>query len=189
MKSGPLSILTLLLVVAVSMLIMIAPTFFTKGVSRVSLNKKIDLALIANGEKDIKILFFGYSGCVDVCTPRLYALDKFYKSLDEKTRERVGVEFLDVSTPEDKTLPDKFAKFFNKEFKGVYMDKSVLYDYTRAFDVYFAPGLMDETEYDHTSNVYLVKKTKDAKTLRYVYNAYPYDFKQMELDIKELMND
>jgi len=179
----------LLLVLAVSILIMIIPTFFTKGISRVTLNKEVNLPLILNDDKDIKLLFFGYSGCRDICTPRLYAIDEFYNTLDSEIKKRVGVEFLDISVHHDKALPSRFAQFFNPDFKGIYLPQNILRDYTKEFDVFFAKSLMDETEYDHTANLYLLKRTTGKKELRYIYSAYPYDYKQISLDIKELINE
>ena len=177
------------LIISVLILIMIIPTFFTKGISRVSLNKEVNLPLLMNDEKDIKLLFFGYSGCRDICTPRLYSIDEFYKTLDTETRKRVGVEFLDISIPLDKTLPLRFAQFFNPDFKGIYLPQTRLRDYTKAFDVFFSQSLIDETEYDHTANLYLMKKTPGKKELRYVYSAYPYDYQQISQDIKDLINE
>ena len=179
----------LLLVIIISLLVVILPTFFTKGFSRISLQQKLELPLVLNDSKDIKLVFFGYSGCVDICTPRLQAISKFYNTLDEETKEKLGVEFLDISTPGDKTLPQSFASYFHKDFKGIYLEKTILREYTRAFNVYFAQSLMDTTEFDHTSNLYLIKKNKDTKELRFIYTAYPFDFKQIKLDIKELRNE
>jgi protein SCO1/2 len=189
MKKKLYAITILILVVMVSIFIMIIPTFFTKGISRVELNKKFDLPLILDDEKDVKLIFFGYSGCGDICTPRLFSLNDFYKALDTKTKKRVGVEFLDISLSYDKTLPTRFAQFFNPDFKGIYLKQNILRDYTKVFDVYFSKSLTDETAYDHTSNLYLVKKTKNKKELRYVYYSYPYDYTQINLDIKELLNE
>jgi len=182
-------IFMLLLVICVSIAIMIIPTLVTKGLSRVSLNKEIDLPLILNDVKDIKIIFFGYSGCADICTPRLNSLDKFYKALNTKIKKRVGVEFLDISTPYDKTLPSRFSKFFNSDFKGIYLNKNILRDYTKEFNVYFSTSLTDKTEYDHTANLYIVKRTKNKKEIRYIYNSYPYNFEQINLDIEGLINE
>lgn len=179
----------LFLIVIISVIIMIIPTFFTKGIARVSSDKRLNLPLILNDKKDIKLLFFGYSGCRDICTPRLYSINDFYHTLDSSIKKRVGVEFLDISTPCDKTLPLRFAQFFNKNFKGIYLDKNILRDYTKAFNVFFSPSLLEENEYDHTSNLYLVKKTQGEKVLRYIYHAYPYNYKQITLDIKELLNE
>jgi len=187
MKTKIQSASMLILVVAISILIMIIPTFFTKGISRVVLNKEVNLPLILNDEKNIQILFFGYSGCSDICTPRLQSLNTFFESLDADMKTKIGVEFLDISVPKDKELPARFAEYFNPNFKGIYLTSSVLRDYTKAFDVYFSQSLMDQAEYDHTANIYIVKKTQDKKELRYIYNSYPYDFKQINSDIRGLL--
>ncbi len=179
----------LLLVIAVSIFIMIIPTFFTKGISRVALKKEVNLPLVLNDDKDIKLIFFGYSGCRDICTPRLGSIGTFYKTLDKEIQKRVGVEFLDISVPYDKTLPSRFAQFFNSDFKGIYLSQTILRDYTKIFDVFFSPSLLDETEYDHTANLYLMKRTSGKKELRYIYSAYPYDYQQISQDIKELINE
>lgn len=178
-----------LCIIFISVLVVILPTFFTKNVSRVELNKVIDLNLILNDEKDIKLLFFGYSGCTDICTPRLYALSEFYAKLDKDIKKRVGIEFLDISNPVDNSLPERFSQFFNKDFKGIYLDQDVIRNYTKEFNVYFSQSLLDKTEYDHTANLYIVKRVENTKYLRYIYTSYPYDFKQINLDIKSLLNE
>ena len=181
--------LILLSIVLLSILIMIIPTFFTNSISRVSLNKELTLPLVLNNNQDIVLLFFGYSGCSDICTPRLSSINEIYTALDADVKKRVGVEFLDISTPIDKTLPSRFAEYFNTDFKGIYLESSVLRDYTKAFNVYFSQSLSDENEYDHTTNLYLLKRTDTKKELRYIYNSYPYDIEQINLDIKELLNE
>ncbi|WP_372998219.1 SCO family protein [Sulfurimonas sp.] len=179
----------ILLVIVVSVLIMIIPTFLTKGISRTSIHKEFELPLVLNDDKDIKLLFFGYSGCADICTPRMQDISTLYKSLSYETAKRVGIEFLDISTPDDKTLPNRFAHFFNEDFKGIYLDKNILREYTKVFSVYFSKSLMDKTEYDHTANLYLTKRSKNKKEIRYIYNSYPYDFNQIKLDIEELLHE
>lgn len=189
MRKKAYPIFMLILTIVTSLFIMIAPTLFTKDISRVTLNKKIDLPLILDDEKEIKLIFFGYSGCADICTPRLYGINEIYKSLDTDIKKKVGVEFVDISTPYDSTLPERFASFFNKEFKGIYLDTKVLRNYTKEFGVYFSPGLIDKTGFNHTSNLYLAKKSNNNKVIKYVYTSYPYDFKQIKSDIKELLHE
>ncbi|MEN8303216.1 MAG: SCO family protein [Campylobacterota bacterium] len=189
MKTKLLSASMIILVVVISILIMIVPTFFTKGISRVALKKEVDLPLILNDDKDVKLLFFGYSGCTDICTPRLQSLNTFFETLDEDIKQKVGVEFLDISVPSDSELPSRFAEFFNPNFKGIYLESNLIREYTKLFDVYFAQSLMETTEYDHTVNIYIVKKSQNTKELRYVYNSYPYDFKQINSDIRGLLNE
>jgi len=179
----------IILVLVVSVLIMIIPTFSTKGISRISLHKEFELPLVLNDDKDIKLLFFGYAGCADICTPRMQDISTLYKSLSDEKTKRVGLEFLDISTPNDKTLPNRFAHFFNKDFKGIYLDETILRDYTKVFSVYFSKSLLDKTEYDHTANLYLIKRSKNKKEIRYIYNSYPYDFKQIKSDIEGLLHE
>ena len=181
--------LILFFVVATSIFIMILPSFATKGISRISLHQELQLPLILNDEKDIKLVFFGYAGCADICTPRLQDLASFYKELPTATKKRVGVEFLDISIPEDSALPNDFAKFFHKDFKGIYLNKKILRDYTKEFQVFFSQGLFNKKEFDHSTNLYIIKKTKKTKELRYIYTSYPFDFQQITLDIEELTNE
>ena len=182
-------IFLLFVVVSVSITIVIIPTFFTKNISRTSLHKEIRLKAILDSKEDIEILFFGYSGCSDICTPRLETIAKLYDTLDAQTKKRVSLKFLDISLPADKTLPQRFANYFHKDFRGVYLDNKVLREYTKVFSVYFAPSLSDKTEYDHTTNLYIVKRSKRSDEIRYIYSAYPYDFQQIKLDIKELIDE
>ena len=189
MKDKKQGILLILLVLLVSVIIMILPTFLTKGVSRIVSNKEVNLPLILNDTKDIELVFFGYAGCTNICTPRLLMIDKLYRLLNKETKERVGVAFLDISLSYDRELPQRFATFFNPNFKGIYLNKDILRLYTKIFDVYFAPSLMDKTSFDHTGHLYLLKRTNENKVIRYIYHAYPYDFKQITSDIAELVNE
>lgn len=177
--------LMLLFVLFISISIMIIPTFFTKGVSRTQSDKRFELPLILKNN-EIELVFFGYSGCSEICTPRLFDLHEIYNTLEEDIKQKVGVVFLDISVPKDQKLPQRFAEFFNSEFKGIYLNKNILRDYTKVFNIYFAQSLIESTQYDHTANLYLVKKNKNKKEIRYIYSAYPYNIEQIKQDIKDL---
>lgn len=177
------------LVFFISVVIMILPSFSTKGVSRIPLNQDIELGLILDGNHHLELVFFGYAGCQDVCTPRLEKLGEWYRTLSVKMKERVRLKFFDLSIPKDKNLPDAFAKAFHESFKGVYLDAGILRIYTKAFNVYFSRSLIDETEMDHTSHLYLVKKDNRGKQLRFIYTAFPYDFEQIQFDLEEISNE
>jgi len=189
MRKKLLPLLLILLVITVSALVVILPTFFTKGLSRVELRQDFELDLILDKKSDIELIFFGYAGCINVCTPRLESLGKWYATVPKETQNRVGLKFLDLSIPESRDLPDDFAKAFHEKFEGIFLDKDVLRVYTKVFSVYFATSMLDSTEIDHTTHLYLVKKGKDGKQLRFIYTAFPYDLKQVESDIQELMNE
>ena len=66
MRKKLLSFLLIFLVITVSALVVILPTFFTKGLSRVELQQDFKLDLILDKESDIELIFFGYAGCVNI---------------------------------------------------------------------------------------------------------------------------
>jgi len=189
MKRKISAFLLILFILMISVFIMIVPSFFTKGVSRIQLQQDLPLELVLDGKHDIELVFFGYAGCVDICTPRLENLSKWYDTLSQKNKKHVGLKFLDLSAPHDTTLPDAFAKTFNPDFTGVFLDGHTLRVYTKAFSVYFSKSLIDDTQMDHTAHLYLVKRDDKGKQLRYIYTAYPYDFKQIQSDIQGLIRE
>lgn len=189
MKKNLLALTLILTVLLVSVSIIILPSFFSKGISRIDMKEKISLDLILNTKEDIEILFFGYAGCLDVCTPRLQDLGQWYNTLDKEIRQHVKVSFLDLSAPEDKNLPDLFAKYFNPQFHGIFLEKSLLKTYTKALRVYFSKSLFYEGEIDHSTHLYMLKRDFQGKFLRFIYTAYPYNFDQIQSDIKRLINE
>ncbi len=189
MKQKIIGLLLILGVMLLSLMIVILPTFFTKGLSRIELNQTLELPLVLDGKKPIEFIFFGYAGCLDVCTPRLHHLASWYTTLSPETQQKIGVRFFDLSIPASAEVPDTFAKTFNPDFKGVFLSKNVLRDYTREFSVYFADSLLKKDEMDHTAHLYLVKRDAQGKKLRFIYTAYPYDLKQIQSDIEELLDE
>lgn len=189
MKQKLTASLLVLLVLFVSVAVVILPTFFTKGISRIELRQDLELELILDKNHEIELVFFGYAGCNKICTPRLEELGQWYAKLPDETQGHLGLKFLDISTRQEKDLSDDFAKAFHPKFEGVFLDKDIIRLYTKAFNVYFSKSLMDKNELDHTAHLYLVKRDNDQKQLRFIYTAYPYDFKQIRSDIEELIHE
>lgn len=178
------------LAVMSSILIIILPSFFGKNLSHIKLKQELSLEHVLDKNKELELVFFGYAGCLDVCTPRLEELGLWYETLSKQTRLHLGLKFFDLSSPEDKNLPDSFAKAFHQDFEGLYLPKEDLLHYTGTFNVYFSPSLMNETEIDHTTHLYLVKKNTHGKShLRFIYTTFPYDLIQIQTDIQDLLNE
>lgn len=177
----------LVFTLCISIFVVIAPTFFSKELSRVELHQEINLELLLNTTQEIEIVFFGYAGCVNICTPRLQDIAKFYETLSLDEQTKVGIVFADISVPLNKILPHEFASFFHPSFRGLFLNQQVLREYTKVFNVYFSQSLMDSSEFDHTSNLYIIKREKSKKELRYIYKSYPFDFKQIHSDIQGLL--
>lgn len=96
--------------------------------------------------------------------------------------------FVDITAPADETLPMRFASYFNPSFRGIYLTRSEIKEYSRAFEVYFSPKLFDKDEYDHSADLYLLARDKEGRTIiAYIYNSYPYNAKKIANDLKALL--
>jgi len=175
--------------ILLSILIVISPSFAGKSLSYVELEQELKLDSVLNGKEDIELIFFGYAGCLNVCTPRLYDIKQWYETLSRKDQERITLKFFDLSTPEDPQTPDIFVKGFHPNFKGIYLDENIIRDYTKVFTVYFAKSLVDEDEIDHSTHLYITKRSNGTKVLRAIYTTYPYDFDYLTEKIKGLINE
>ncbi|MDD2653362.1 MAG: SCO family protein [Sulfurimonas sp.] len=138
-------------------------------------------------DKKFVLLFFGYFGCRDVCTPILEEMSKLYESKEfEELRESVDVIFVNLTPEVDSFQPDLFAKYFNNAFKGVYLSKGELFSMDRNFELYFARSLSDDTELNHTDNIYLIKNNQNSKVLKSIYSTHPIQRKKLIDDIISL---
>ena len=187
MKKKLLALSLFALILSTSIIITILPSFITQGISRTVIKKEISLPLILDNAQEIELIFFGYAGCINICTPRLESIASWYKKLSNK--KKVLMRFVDISVPQDKTLPQAFAQAFDKDFAGVYLNDNDVRVYSRPFEVYFSQSLLDKTEFDHSTNLYLLKREGKKKYIRYIYSSYPFDFKQISLDIQELLDE
>ena len=190
MKKKITALLVILFVIVSSILIVVLPSFLGKDISHIRLTQELSLKRILDKEQDLELVFFGYAGCRNICTPRLEELGQWYKTLPLQTQSHLGLKFFDLSIPEDNTLPDSFAKAFHEDFEGIHLPKKTLLHYTGEFSVYFSPSLIDEYEIDHSTHLYLVKKdTNGKKYLRFIYTNFPYDLIQINTDIQTLLNE
>ena len=138
----------------------------------VEINKEIKSTLFDSYDEKNILLFFGYVGCIDICTPRLQELSIEYEKL-KNTRIDVQVLFINLTKQEDHELADLFAKYFNKDFKGIYLEKPELEALKSEFNVYSAPALGNSNELDHTAFLYLLKKINSKYYLKKIYIKIP----------------
>lgn len=138
-------------------------------------------------DKKFVLLFFGYFGCRDVCTPILEEMSKLYESKEfEDVKESVDFVFVNLTPEVEAFQPDLFAKYFNNDFKGIYLSKSELFKIDRNFELYFSRSLNDDTELNHTDNIYLIQNSKENKVLKTIYSTHPLKRKKLIDDIIEL---
>ncbi len=148
---------------------------------KINLNREIKTTIFNQYKEEQLLVFFGYVGCVDVCTPRLEELNEIYTQVDSN---KTAVVFINLSKVYDEDLPLLFVHHFNKNFYAPHLDKNILDEIKSEFNIYFAQSFRSSEDYDHTSFVYLLKREKDGFKLKSIYIATPLQKKAIVADLK-----
>ncbi|OHE07561.1 MAG: hypothetical protein A2513_01845 [Sulfurimonas sp. RIFOXYD12_FULL_33_39] len=157
--------------------------------SKIVVNKEIDADFLKNIDKENIVLFFGYVGCTDVCTPILEQLNNIFLSNEAKNlKDKASIVFVNLIPQIDSEQPQLFASFFNKDFIGLHLSKKDLYAVDRKFGLFYSAGVSNEDGLSHSDFIYLLKKQNDTKTvLKNIYMTHPINSKELIKDIKELL--
>jgi len=162
--------------------------FSANSTGKIDINKKVEASFIHSNKKNI-LIYFGYVGCADVCTPFLYKLSDLYESeAFKKFKDNTDVLFVNLTPNEEPFQADLFAKFFNKNFKGIYLSKKEILTLDRNFNLFFSDDLQDETQINHTDNLYLVQNKLDIKILKSIYFTHPLNSEQLIDEINKIKN-
>lgn len=152
----------------------------------IDVNQKIKAKFIKSN-KTIVLLFFGYVGCEDVCTPIMQQFTKMYNSQEFSLfRKDVAFIFVNLKPEMDTFQPDLFAKYFDKDFQGVYISRNEMLKIDRGFNLFFSPGLRDKTSLNHSDNIYLIENHKEKKILRKIYFTHPLNTEKLLEDIAKM---
>ena len=147
--------------------------FSSKTKGCIEINKEVNADFI-NSDKKIIIMFFGYVGCSDVCTPILQDLDDLYQSQEfKKIKKDVEILFVNLTPEVQQFQPDLFAKYFNDNFNGIYLSRKETLNIDRNFGLFFSRDLSEETELNHTDYIYLIDNYSKSKVLKNMYTAHP----------------
>lgn len=180
-KKRYIYILLLLFFIAVPLFQSLIFSSNSKGT--IYIDKKVTAPFIKSDKENI-IIYFGYVGCADICTPFLYKLADLYESDDFKTlKENTDVFFVNLTPKIAPDQADLFAKFFHKEFKGIYLSRKELLSLDRTFAVFFSDDLQDSTELNHTDYLYLIKNKSKIKVLKSIYFTHPLRCEKIINDI------
>jgi protein SCO1/2 len=135
---------------------------------------------LKNENSEYVLLYFGYVGCTTICTPALTQINQIYKELDSNKFAFYFIN-LQVNTPEE--IVDQFAKYFNKNFNGIYLNNEEIKKITNKLSVKHIPSMVDKNEIDHTGFLYVLKKEKDnIYQQKFLYTTKPFQ-------IEEIIND
>ena len=172
-KKYKLIIVPLVLVFFILIPLIQSIIFSSNSNGSIEINKEVKADFIQS-EKKIVLLFFGYVGCTDVCTPILNELNNLYESKEFKKIQRdTEILFINLTPEVQEFQPDLFAKYFNEGFKGIYLSRKETLSIDRNFGVFFSRDLNEETELNHTDYVYLIDNSKKKMILKNIYTAHP----------------
>ena len=142
--------------------------YTTDGNIRV--DKEVKADFLPKSEKKIILLFFGYYGCGDICTPFLENLSLIYDSKEFLPYQKtVDFYFVNLNPRVKKHEPQDFANYFHKNFKGIYLSQEEIMHIDRNFGLYHAVSLQDKNEITHTDNLYLLERVGEKVVLREYY--------------------
>lgn len=137
---------------------------------KISIDREIEIPFLPYSDKKFSLIFFGYYGCGDVCTPFLQKLSTIYDSEDfDIYRREVDIYFINLNPEVKKHNPDEFAKYFNKDFKGIYLTRDEIMSIDRGFGLYHTTSLTNKGEINHTDNLYLIERDGKKLKLKEIY--------------------
>jgi protein SCO1 len=149
--------------------------------------RSIEHAAFVEAKEKVIIVYFGYVGCVSVCQPLLEELSKVYDSLGAVNRG-VGVYFVNIAEGDDGyELSKTYMSAINPNFKASKIRQDERSELYKSFNVYFARSLFDDTSFDHTSYLYVLKHDKEGLKLLSRYQGAPLDGEVLKSDLVRLL--
>jgi protein SCO1 len=139
--------------------------------------------------KKYTLVYIGYTGCINICTPRLFEVSNLQRALDiKKYGSNLEFMFLDIRTLGDGTTKD-FLKAFDAKIDVLSLDDKAKQEIIRELNFYFARSLSDSNEFEHTSYMYLIEKRENEVFHIATIMQYPFDKKSTIEFIKNKVSD
>lgn len=119
----------------------------------------------------LKLLFFGYTHCPDVCPLTMANVKVGLKQLPEEMRNQVQTVFISVDPERD--TPDhlnEYVHFFDPNFVGLTGTKEEIDQVVRQYGAFYRIEKGDGKNYtvSHSARVYLIGKDNQVK--QYLYH-------------------
>lgn len=181
-----------ILLLAALLLLPPAPGLLFRGTvsTRIPVDAPLDAPFLDAVPRSTILLYFGYVGCGDVCTPLLGNLAALYDAEPfAALRAHVGVAFANLTYEIDPEQPALFAMASHPAFIGIHLDRSRLQGLSRLFRLYYARRLGDPRAMDHTDFVYLLQRKGGGYRLVSFYSTHPLDGGRLRADIAALLKE
>ena len=177
-----------LIVFSLLVIVMIGfPQIYSSNSSgRIDKEIDVDFKYLQDETSDIVLLYFGYVGCDTICVPSMTEINEIYNKINNKN---VKVYFINLLVNLDQNLPQLFAEHFNKNFKGIYLNKKELLKVTSKLNVVFSKSPVDKYELNHAGYLYILQKnnTNNGYKQKYIYTTRPFKQNMIVEDINNLL--
>jgi len=161
--------------------ILVGGIFLLPGVLKqngiIEVDRPVENALFDKFDKENLLVFFGYVGCRDICTPRLEEIAMLYDSLPPGMQAATEVLFINIKPLGDPDQSGLFSRSFHPAFKGVSLEGKTLETLMRVFDARYSPSMGRTGEYDHTAFLYLLKKEDAHYRIKAIFTLVPFNRK------------
>ena len=145
---------------------------------------------LADVKDKVKVVFFGYTFCPDVCPLTLANMKNVYESLTEAEQAQLAVVFITIDPERD--TPERLASYvgaFNPAFYGVQLDDTALAQVKQDYGVYAEKRVLAASQsaadylMDHTAFVYVIDKDNNLREI-FSHDAPKAD---IAADVKHLL--
>lgn len=133
----------------------------------------VDFPFLKNETSKVVLVYFGYVGCTDVCTPALQDLAQVHQ-LSKKYGfvQEPSIWFINMTPQMDTLSVQSWAEHFDPEFKSYAPNQVELVKMAQTLNmIYTQLG----TKAEHRPYAYLLQKTLTGYQLRYIYTSSPYN--------------
>jgi protein SCO1/2 len=123
----------------------------------------------ADSSGNVRLLYFGFTSCPDVCPTTLAKLEQAIRQLPEQAQDDITTLFVSVDPERDN--PERLASyvaFFGENIVGLTGDEATLRQLSKRYRTTFGydePDAKGNYNVSHSSAVYIFDKTGKARLL------------------------
>ena len=145
---------------------------------------RLDLDFLNKEDAKVVLLYFGYVGCENICTPSMSEINEIYTKVANKNIE---VYFVNLLDSQEQDLPDVFAKHFNKNFHGIYLNKLELKELSNQMKIAYTKSVTNQFDINHAGHLYLLIKDNESYLQKYIYTTRLFNIDRIVEDIQHIL--
>lgn len=161
------------------------PTLYSNNTAgKVFKKVNVDFNFLKKADSPYVLLYFGYVGCYTICPPALNEISQIYKKLN---KDKFTFYFVNLQENIPKENVDQFAKVFDENFKGIYLNNIEIKKIISKLNVKFIPSMFNKYEIDHSGFLHILKKQDNNKYHQeFLYTTRPFDIDYIIKDLEKI---